>query len=84
MYSVRGLRNQWPRTVMGRGTALATSLVGTSWRDGRSKRGQSGMEKVSECWQEGISQNETPYKDTCSHLLVTTHKDILPYVTGCR
>lgn len=52
---------------MGRGTALATSLVGTSWRDGRSKRGQSGMEKVSECWQEGISQKETPYKDTCSH-----------------
>lgn len=30
LYSVRGLRNQWPLTVMGRGTALATSLVGTS------------------------------------------------------
>lgn len=30
LYSVRGLRNQWPLTVMGSGTALATSLVGTS------------------------------------------------------
>lgn len=33
------------------------------------------MEKVSECWQEGISQKETPYKDTCSH----THS----YITLC-
>lgn len=30
LYSVRGLRNQWPLTVMGSGTALATSFVGTS------------------------------------------------------
>lgn len=34
VYSVRGLRNQWPLTVIGRGTALATSLVGTSWNTG--------------------------------------------------
>ena len=47
LYCVRGLRNQWPRTVIGRGTARATSLVGTSWgtehkQKQRMKEGGSG------------------------------------------